>query len=67
MIRTVTIPLDDDLVPSIAGPLASGRSASAAELFETCDALRTALIAGEASGPFEDFETDGSWRRRAAR
>lgn len=70
MIRTMTIPLDDDLVPSIDGPAASGRPASAAELIETRGALRTALIAGEASGRFEDFDTDAllaSMRRCAAR
>ncbi|AWB19768.1 hypothetical protein DA075_01455 [Methylobacterium currus] len=70
MIRTVTIPLDDDLGPSIDGPAASGRPASVAEPGATRDTLRTPLIEGEASGRFEDLDTDSflaSMPRSAAR
>ncbi len=79
MTRTLTITLDDDLVAFIDRRIASGRSASAGEVIEAGlrlleahdtarDGLRAALIEGEASFGFEDFDADrflASMRRPA--
>ncbi|MGX7705420.1 type II toxin-antitoxin system ParD family antitoxin [Methylobacterium sp. Gmos1] len=77
MRRSRTIPLDDDLVAFIDEQVAGGRYASATEvveaglrLLEIRDALRAALIEGEASVGFKDFDADAclaSMQRPAAR
>jgi putative addiction module CopG family antidote len=70
MARTVTITLDDSLGQFIDWMVASGRHASADEVVEvdlrlieervtSHDALRSALMEGEAGGGFEDFDAAG--------